>query len=177
MSKIILIHGAYGYPEENWLPWLKKELEKLGHSVSVPKFPTPENQTLDNWNAIMKDYVLDEETIVVAHSLGVAFLLSLLEKHKIKAAFLVSGFISLLGNEKFDIINSTFIEREFVWNKIVNNCFKFCLIHSDNDPYVPIEKAYELSKNLETELIIVPNAGHFHSETFELLLEKMEEET
>ncbi len=28
-----IIHGIYGHPEENWFPWLKKELEKFKHSA------------------------------------------------------------------------------------------------------------------------------------------------
>jgi hypothetical protein len=43
MRNIFIIHGSYGYPEENWFPWLKKELSKLGHRVFVPKFPIPAN--------------------------------------------------------------------------------------------------------------------------------------
>ncbi len=26
MNNIFLIHGSYGNPYKNWLPWLKKEL-------------------------------------------------------------------------------------------------------------------------------------------------------
>ncbi len=41
MRNIFLIHGSYGHPQENWFPWLKKELESLGHKVYVPAFPIP----------------------------------------------------------------------------------------------------------------------------------------
>ena len=64
--KVIIIHGAYGSPEENWFPWLKKELEKLNCEVIVPQFPTPKGQNLKNWLAILnkavknwdKDFIL-----------------------------------------------------------------------------------------------------------------------
>jgi predicted alpha/beta hydrolase family esterase len=46
MANIFIIHGSYGNPDENWFPWLKKELEQEGHKVFVPKFPTPEDQSL-----------------------------------------------------------------------------------------------------------------------------------
>ena len=48
MTNIIIIHGSYGNPNENWFPWLKSELKKLKCNVFVPKFPTPENQSLES---------------------------------------------------------------------------------------------------------------------------------
>ena len=52
MNTIFLIHGAYGNPNENWFPWLKKQLENKRNKVIIPTFPTPEGQTLENWNKI-----------------------------------------------------------------------------------------------------------------------------
>ena len=37
MTKVFLIHGSHGSPEENWFPWLKQELEKAGLEVIVPE--------------------------------------------------------------------------------------------------------------------------------------------
>jgi len=184
MTNIFVIHGAYGDPEENWFPWLKSELEKLGCKVFVPKFPTPENQSLENWLKVFEDYkqYLDENSIVVGHSLGPAFLLNILEKldKPIKAAFFVSGFVGLLGNPDFDNINKSFVDKSFNWQKIKQNCKKFYIFHSDNDPYVPLEKAKELAKNLDVDVILVKNAGHFNEKAgytkFELLLKKIKNE-
>ena len=41
MKNVIIIHGTEGYPEENWFPWLKKNLEERGYNVTVPQFPSP----------------------------------------------------------------------------------------------------------------------------------------
>ncbi len=181
MTNIIIIHGTGGNPNENWFPWLKSELEKLGHRVFVPKFPSPENQSLQNWLKTFKEYeqYLDENSIVVGHSLGPAFLLSVIEKLEcpIKCAFFIAGFIGLLGNSEYDELNKTFTTKPFDWAKIKKNCKRFFVINSDNDPYVPIESGKELAKNLDTELIVIKNAGHINKESgytkFEFLLEKV----
>ena len=51
-SVAVIIHGSYGSPDENWFPWLKKELQKIGYKVFVPAFPTPKNQKLGVWKGI-----------------------------------------------------------------------------------------------------------------------------
>jgi len=163
---------------------LKSELEKQGYQVFVPKFPTPKNQTLENWLEVFERYkkYVNQKTIFVGHSIGVAFLLSVIEKldKKIKATYLISGFIDLLGNPVFDKVNKTFVKKDFDWQKIKNNCQKFYLFHSDNDPYVPLEKAQKLAKKLDEKIILVKNAGHFNERAgykkFELLLEKINRE-
>jgi len=184
MTNVFIIHGAHGHPEENWFPWLKSALDKLGCKVFVPKFPTPQGQTLENWLRVFEEYekYLDENSIVIGHSLGPAFLLTVLERlnHPIRAAFFVAGFVGLLGNPTFDEINKTFIDKSFDWKKIKQNCKRFYVFHSDNDPYVPLEKGKELAKNLGAELIIVKGAGHFNERAgytkFYLLLEKIKNE-
>ena len=94
-----------------------------------------------------------------------------------KSSFFVSGFIGLLENPDFDKINKTFVDRDFNWDKIRKNCDDFHLYHSDNDPYLPIEKAEELASYLKTKVHIIKNAGHFNEEVgydkFELLLDEI----
>ena len=180
MATVFIIHGSFGNPNENWYPWLKKELEKKGHTVFVPPFPTPDGQSLEDWRAVFLPYELEitEETVVIGHSIGVAFLLRFLEQSdvKIHAAFFVSGFASLLHNE-FDAVNTTFLDHPFLWNHIREHCGKFVVFHGENDPYVPVSYAKELAASLGTTPLIIPDAGHFNEKSrykdFPLLLEKI----
>ena len=184
MTTVFVIHGTGGTPEGNWFPWLKKELEKLGCQVFVPRFPTPQGQNLRSWLKVFEKYKLDfnENTIVVGHSLGPAFLLNVLEKTNkpIKAAFFVAGFTGRLDQVHFDTLNNSFADKSFDWEKIKQNCQHFEVIHSDNDPYVPLAKGEELAKHLNAKFIVLKNAGHINKEsgyvTFELLLAKIKEE-
>ena len=179
--KVFIIHGSYGHPGENWFPWLKKELEELNFEVFVPKFPTPERQNLENWMKVFSEYEnkLDENTIMIGHSLGPVFILHILEKinHSIHSCFFISGSISPVGDKRFDKIEKEFLKNNFNWEKIKQNCKKFFVFHSDNDPYVPMEKATELVDKLNAELDIIKNAGHFNEDSgykeFPLLLRKI----
>ncbi|MBN2567586.1 serine hydrolase family protein [Candidatus Woesearchaeota archaeon] len=161
MVSVIIVHGAYGSPSENWFPWLAGELRDAGCEVHVPAFPTPEGQDLDAWLAVMDAHPIDDGTILIGHSLGVPFLLHLLETRRCGAAFCVAGFASSLGNERFDSVNASFL-RSFDWDAIRRNCRSFTLFHSDNDPYVPLTKAQELARHLSVRLTIVKGAGHFN---------------
>lgn len=180
MKKALLIHGSGGSPEGGFLPWLKSELEKEGYEVMTPQFPISlETQKLENWLSVADEVNLDEDTIAVGFSLGAPFLINLLEKKALKSAYLIAGFASLLGNQ-FDPVINTFVDKEFDWKRIKENCQNINFFYSDNDPYVPIEKASELEEKLGTKGALVEGAGHFNSETgflsFPLLLEKILEE-
>jgi predicted alpha/beta hydrolase family esterase len=175
MANIFIFHGIFGHPKENWYDWLKIKLEEKGHKVIVPKFPTPEDQTLENWMKVLFEYkeFINKDSIFIGHSLGVAFALSVLEEIKINKAYFISGFIGKIGNE-FDPINAPLVGKDFKWDLIKSNCNSFTMIHSDTDPYVKIEKAIEIATHLEVNIILVPNAGHFNEAAgytkFEMLL-------
>ncbi|MBR9705735.1 serine hydrolase family protein [Candidatus Pacearchaeota archaeon] len=182
MKTAILIHGSFGHPEENWFPWLKKKLEDIEYQVLVPKFPSPPDQSLDNWMKVFEEYKehINSETIFIGHSLGPAFIMNVLETmdngdEKVKTCFFVSGFTGLINNPEFDKVNKTFTDKKFDFDKIKKRCEKFYVIHSDNDPYVPKEKAQTLAKNLGVEVIWIKNGGHINESAgytkFEELLE------
>src|SRR3989338_5682223 len=139
MKSAFIIHGAHGSPDENWFPWLKKELESEGYEVFVPAFPTPKKQELREWLRVLSkvEKSVNEDSIFIGHSVGVAFILSILEKIStpIKAAFLVSGFLGKLGNPDFDRINQSFTEKDFDVAAIKKKCKCVMLFHGSDDPY------------------------------------------
>ena len=181
MKNAFLIHGSESGPHRNWMPWAKSELEKLSYKVICPQFPTPEDQTLTNWLAVLNPYLpeLNSESILIGHSLGGPVILNILEqaKVKVKAAFIVAGFYGMINSPKYDPLIETFSDRNFNWTKIKSNCEKFFVFHSDTDNIVPYDKGVELCNALGTEIILVPNMGHMGTaaKCFELpiLLDKV----
>ncbi len=175
MKPVFLFHGIYGSPDENWFPWLKAELESQGCTVHIPHFPTHENLKPEDWWNAFEAYeqYLDDDSILIGHSLGTAFALKVIEKYPVKAAFLVATAFGKTDNE-FTPIMSPIADQNFDWEKIRSHCKEFHIFHSDNDPYLPMEKAKELAENLHTEVTWVKGAKHFNAsagyDRFPLLL-------
>ena len=192
MRTIFIIHGSYGNPEENWFPWLKNELESLGHNVMVPRFPIPENQdssygghNLNAWLSTLQKYenFIDEHTIFVAHSRGCVFLYRVLEqiKRPVKAVFLVGSWITYRWYPEDRKVLDSFHQTPFAWEKIKNGSRYFEVYQSTNDE-IPVDEGIEIAKHLGATLHIVKNAGHFNIasdpsyEKFPMLLEEIKKQ-
>ena len=182
MSNAIIIHGTEGYPEENWFPWLKNELEKKDYEVIVPQFPSPPvvPAKISEWFDVLKQYEqkINEDTLLIGHSLGGVFTLRILEKldQPVKAAFFTGTPIEVkpILNYDRDVAFSGF---DFDWEKIKQNAKRFVVFQSDDDPYVGLENGKQLASKLGVELNFIPNAGHFNKRAgytqFSQLLEEI----
>ena len=169
--KIIIAHGTGGSPSINWFPWLSQELHTLGQTVITPKFPTPEGQSLESWlktfEASFGFSNINDDCIVIGHSIGAAFVLRLLEQTKtpVKASFLVASFIQELGLPEYDILNKSFIAGSFDWETIKEHSHNFFVYHADNDPYVPLNCGQTVASALNIPLTLIPNGGHLNAES------------
>ena len=182
-NNAFIFHGTEGYPEENWFPWLKEKLKAKGCKVIVPQFPSPPivPAKISEWFDVLKNYEpeINENTILIGHSLGGVFALRVLEKlpHPVRTVFLVGTPIGIKPIKNYDRDNS-FSGFNFDWKKIKGNAKHFVVFHSDNDPYVSLKNGEHLAKELGTELTFIPNAGHFNKTAgylkFEELLKKIE---
>ncbi|MDO8638721.1 MAG: alpha/beta fold hydrolase [Candidatus Daviesbacteria bacterium] len=182
MRNVLIFHGTGGSPEENWFLWLKKELEKEGYQVFVPRFPHPKNHTLADWLNVLKSYkkYINEETILVGHSLGGLFLLRVLERLEkpVSAAFFVSAPVGIKPILYYDS-DEKFSGFEFNWENIRKKAKHFSVYHADNDPYVSKRNGEGLAKHLGVDLTFIPNAGHFNTESgytkFDQILQDIKE--
>lgn len=169
-----MVHGFMGVPNGGWRPWLMGELNKQGVYACALPMPNPDEPILGEWletiNFALKDNA--EDVILVGHSLGVPailqFLMSLPAGKKVAGAVLASGPYKKLQTEdpnsmirKID----NFFNPEFDFGKIKNACRKFTIIHGIDDDRVPLEHAQFLTKQLDAELIEVPNGGHLNGKS------------
>jgi len=165
---VIIVHGAYGHPEENWFGWLKRELNALNIECYVPQLPTPEEQNLAMWLEVFAQtcsHLIHPGTVMIGHSLGAAFILRWLELHpsSLSSVVLVGGFLGVVGDEKFDSINSSFFKTPFNFQQIKRRAQEFICYYGNNDPYVTREEFDFITHHLKAKKIIISNAGHFNT--------------
>ncbi|MFA5174380.1 MAG: alpha/beta fold hydrolase [Candidatus Pacearchaeota archaeon] len=170
MKKIYLIHGWGGYPENNWFPWLKKELERRNFEVHPLKMPNPDEPKINEWiDFLIKNINVNEETYLIGHSMGCRAIIGFLEhcNKKIKGVIFVAGWIAL-NNLETDQEKETakqWTNKIIDYNKVKEKADKFVAIFSNNDPFVPFKINSDFYKNkLNAEIIKEKNKGHFDDE-------------
>lgn len=167
MKRVFLIHGWEGYPEEGWRPWLKKELENKGYEAIVPAMPDTATPTLEKWLPYLAEIVgaLDKDCYFVGHSLGciaiLRYLETLKENQMVGGAILVAGFSHDLEYEGYKGELKSFFKTPLLWEKIKKHCKKFVVLHSYDDPYVPIKHADIFKDKLNADVIKMENMKHF----------------
>src|SRR5579864_4425205 len=141
MKNAIILHGTSNTPDGNWFRWLERQLRQRRYDVWLPQLPNPEVPNAEKYNNLLlnNEFNFNSETILVGHSSGAVSILNLLQElpvgSKIKAAFMVGAFKGPLDKAN----RSELFPKPFDFEKIKARCGKFVFIHSDNDPYCPLE--------------------------------------
>lgn len=162
--RAVIIHGYSATPQDHWFGWLAEELGTRGITTAVPAMPTPEAPEPGPWLRTAGDAigVPDEQTTVVAHSLGcltvLRYLAALRTPWRLGALVLVAGFVDpcpALPNL------DDYISGGCPVNGLAERIDRLRLLRSDADDYVPIEHTDRLAASLDTTTVVVPGAGHF----------------
>ena len=167
----IIVHGCPSNAEKamnietrtydkHWIPWIKIELEKKGIKTFVPLMPEPWKPNYENWKKEFEKQNVNENTILIGHSCGGAFLVRWLgeTKRKIKKLILVSPgkagdtirkfTADLYGDKTYKNIKD-YVKREII------------VFTSDDDIKPHINNAYEYEKELPAKVIFLRGFGHF----------------
>ena len=159
--KVILIHGndtmRWSY---KWMPWVKKELEKLGLEVIGETFPDSILAREKYWIQFIKERLeADENTILIGHSSGAAAAMRFAENNKLLGTILVSPAYTDLGDEMEK--QSGYFDRPWQWDKIKENQKWIIQFGSKDDPHIPLEEFRHIHKMLDTQYFEFENRGHF----------------
>ena len=170
-NNYLLTHGSFGSPFSNWIPYLRKEIESKDLEVYTPDFPTGVGyQNYENWSRLLKTYVeaniINENTIIFAHSIAPIFICKFLVENKIKIKRLVfvCGFNNYLGIDKdYDAVNEGMYFDNLT--DVKNYCDDIVCFYSDNDPYVKYDAEKEFADAITENQIMISGGGHLNSES------------
>jgi predicted alpha/beta hydrolase family esterase len=178
-QRAFIIHGYLGYPEEAWMPWLKRELEKRDFVVALPAMPHPDRPTIPEWVGFIADLVgePDKETVIVAHSLGCQAVIRYLETlgeagKSVGKTVLVAGrypsgmpladAVARVGPDSVLLPWLTVSVDPVMSGKAAG---KTIVILSDNDPYIPFEEARaSFESSLGATILVERGKGHFNED-------------
>jgi uncharacterized protein len=165
MKRVVLLHGnGDSRGTDNWFPYIKSELQKLGYACEAPDLPDPVLARSKFWLPYFKDVLkLGTEDIVVGHSSGALAILKYAEENKIGASVLVGTYYTDLGYE--DEKTSGYFDTPWQWEKIKSNQNWTAIFASTDDPYIPINEPQFIRDKLGSVYFEFENEGHFGGHT------------
>jgi predicted alpha/beta hydrolase family esterase len=187
-QQILIIHGGTTFSSyENYIEYLKAYVlkpEKLKYSLAwkdslaadlgddyevlTPRLPNGTNAQYTEWLIWFEKIIplLNNNVILIGHSLGGIFLAKYLSENKfpksIKAVIFVSAPYEELEDEE---LGSFTLTKSLIG--LNNQVKKIILIHSKDDLVVPLEHVYKYNKDLQnSEVVLFDDKGHFKLEHF-----------
>jgi hypothetical protein len=163
MQAIIIPGNGNTDISENWFPYIKGKLEKLGIEVIAKNMPDPDLARRLYWIPFIENELRKEKNpILIGHSSGAVAILRYLENHKALGAVIVGACYTDLGDEKEKI--SGYFDDEWQWDKIRKNVKWIVQFASTNDPYIPIKEARFIHDKTKSEYHEYNDQGHFGSD-------------
>ena len=172
MKKVYIIHGWDGSPDEPLFVWLDKNLSEKGFEVKRLIMPDPEVPVIEKWLEKMnQEILLDENTILIGHSVGCQAVIRFLESKnidlKIKGILLLAPWMHLdqttieeEGEEVVEIARP-WMETPINFEKVRNSSERITAIFSDNDVFVPVSEEKFFAEKLGAKTIMEHEKGHF----------------
>lgn len=175
-KKVLLLHGWGGSDFPHWQSWLAGEIAKDYGCINFLKFSNFDEPKLDVWMQELTNALEDfRPDIVICHSLANTLWFHLCQMQQLNAV------------KKLYLVAPPSLECKvpelsefFPVNAPKNlNAADAMLITSTNDPYMSVEEAKKLQKELGIEMKMLENAGHINAESgygkWEWMLQELQE--
>lgn len=166
MGKIncIILHGCPGNSQDkrynkHWMAWTKQELIFRGIKVETPLMPEPWKPNYEKFKKEFEKYIVNENSVLIGHSCGCAFLVRWLgeTKQKINKLILVAPWKIPKKNDKSR-------ENFYTYNidETIKKRVKEIVMFTSNDEEEDGKKSLKIyHKSLNGKIINLKNHGHY----------------
>lgn len=137
--KYVILHGWRSRAQSCFIPWLKKELEAMGHEVVALDLPNPFlPDVIEQAEYVLSKVKFDDRTIIVGHSLGSVVSYRILERINvpIRKLILVAGLIEPKFRDKERPLAKYLIDWKFNLAKIRKNVQEIVILEDKNDSII-----------------------------------------
>lgn len=160
----IIVHGCPSddkdpYYNKHWMPWVRTELIKRNINTIVPVMPTPWNPDYNKFKDTFEKYAVNENTILIGHSSGCAFLVRWLgeTKKNIHTLILVAPWKI---NDRGDKYRDAFYNFEI--DKTLKNRVQEIIMFTSDDKRPAGKKSLKMYHDaLGGKIIILKKHGHY----------------
>lgn len=167
-KKVYIIHGWEGSPDFGWLYWLRKELNTLGVETIGLSMPHPELPTINDRVQALQDQIIpNQDTYIVAHSVGVQTALRWLQT--LPEGVCIGGLVSVAGRFHLELSDEESalqarprLETPIDTELVKNHCKMIVALFSDTDEWVPVTDSEEFITRLDAEVVVEHDMGHIH---------------
>jgi predicted alpha/beta hydrolase family esterase len=147
--------------KKRWITWIKTELEKRGVEAFTPNMPTPWEPVYKDWKNEFEKLPVNQNSILIGHSAGGAFLPRWLgeNQRKIKKLILVAPGKNI-GNYPNAGHNKELYDFEINTN-IKDLADEIIIFTSPEEPEHRQKNVSLYKELLDAKVISLPGKGHF----------------
>ena len=158
--KFFIFHGWGADSSANWFEHTRQFIVEAGAECHVPDFPESESPVYGEWVRHLEEHVekIDENSVILGHSLGCGFINRYLSENdiKIKALILVAPTLNDCGIREI----RNFFLTTLDYQKIQNSVELIHILASTDDPFIPLEDIKILGEKLSVDPVILANREH-----------------
>ena len=164
-TNCIIVHGCPSKPMPiseytgHWIPWLKEELIRRGIDTQIALMPKPWAPDYSEYKKAISNYKINNQTTLIGHSCGCAFLVRWLGETsiKVKKLILVAPWKIAPEHDKF---------RELFYNYQINTNVtgkvgEIIMFTSNNEEDGGKKSLQIFHKVIGGKIITLENMGHY----------------
>ncbi len=137
--------------------------------VWLPQLPHPEQPSLRQEADFIHascPFTFNEDTLIVGHSSGAILALVLAQENPVPIGGIVAVSVFHDNSLNWDA-NGKLFDVDFDWPAVHQKATRLLFVHSDDDPYVPLDQAQFVADSCGGEMVVIPGQGHFNLEKSE----------